>query len=248
MIEIKNLSKEYSSDIGVKAIELKNISFILLDGKITSIIAPPGSGKSVLLKIISGLEEQSSGDIENPANEKIIYIPSEPSSFTWLNVHENVKFGLYKWDEKQIKELINLVGLEGYEKFYPDNKSLGFRFRIALARSLANNPSAILLDEPFNKMDVQTKHEIYSLIREVSKVRNATFLLATSNLTEALFLSDKIYLMKENPAEIISDLDVDLPSERNHAIYSSDKFNLLRTQIENSFNRVESQKLFNLSI
>ena len=248
MIEIKNLSKKYSSEFGVNAIELKNISFILLDGKITSIIAPTGSGKSVLLKIISGLEEQTSGDIVNPANEKIIYIPSEPSSFPWFSVLENVKFGKDKSDEKEIKELINLVGLEGYESFYPDNKSLGFRFRIALARSLAHNPSAILLDEPFNRMDVQTKHEIYSLIREVNKMKDTIFLLATSNLTEALFLSDKIYSMKKNPTEIISDLDVDLPHERNHTIYSTDKFNLLRTQIENSFNRVESQKLFNLSI
>jgi ABC-type nitrate/sulfonate/bicarbonate transport system ATPase subunit len=248
MIEIKNLSKKFPSDIGFKAIELKNISFRILDGKITSIIAPTNSGKSQLLKIISGLEEKTSGDIVNPINKKIIYLPSELSSFPWLNVIENVKLGINRWDEKEIKALINLVGLEGYEKFYPDNNSLGFRFRIALARSLANNPAAILLDEPFKQMDVQTKDEIYSLIREVNKMRNTTFLLATSNLTEAIFLSDKIYLMKNNPTEIISEFDVVLPDDRNFAIYSTDKFYLLRTQIENSFNQVGSQNYSNLSI
>ena len=248
MIEIKNLSKEYSSEVGIKNVILKDISFTIPDGKITSIVASVDSGKSVLLRIISGIEEQTSGDMEKPDDAKIIYIPSAPSSFPWLNVSENVKFGQNKCDEEEINKLIALVGLEGYESFHPENKSLGFRFRIALARSLAHNPSVILLDCPFNKMDIQTKNEIYLLIREVNKIKNKTFLLATTNIAEALFLSDKIYLMEKNPAEIISDLDVDLPHDRDHKIFSTDKFNLLRTQIENSFNRFESQKLFNLSI
>lgn len=248
MIEIKNICKDYSSESGFKNTILKNISFTALDGKITSLIASTGSGKSVLLKIISGLENSTSGEIVISSKKKIIIIPSEPSSFSWLNVYDNVKYGLEKWNEGEINGLIALVGLKGYESFFPDNKSLGFRFRIALARSLAHKPEAILLDEPFNKFDVNTKQEIYSLIREVNKVRNTTILLATTNLTEALFLSDKIYLMKKDPAEIIFDFDIDLPSERDHTIYSSDKFHLLRTQIENSIKGVESQKLFNLSI
>jgi len=248
MIEIKNLSKEYSSDIGFRTVVLKNISFKIPGGKITSIIAPTGSGKSVLLKIISGLEEQTSGDVINPTEGKIIFIPSAPSSFPWFNVHDNVKFGLEKWDEKNIKELINLVGLEGYDTFHPDNKSLGFRFRIALARSLAHNPAVVILDEPFNQMDVQTKNEIYFLIRAINKIKNTSFLLATTNLTEALFLSDKIYLMKKNPGNIYSEIDVDLPKERDETTFFSDKFSQLRTQIENTFKQTESQKLFNLSI
>lgn len=248
MIEIKNLLKEYSSDTGFRTVVLKNISFKIPGGKITSIIAPTGSGKSVLLKIISGLEEQTSGDVINPTEGKIIFIPSAPSSFPWLNVFENVKFGLDKWDEKNIKALINLVGLEGYDTFYPDNKSLGFRFRIALARSLAHNPAVVLLDEPFNQMDVQTKNEIYFLIREINKIKNTSFLLATTNLTEALFLSDRIFIMKKNPAEIHSEIDIDLSTKRDEATFFSDRFHQLRIQIEESFKSIESQKLANLSI
>ena len=248
MIEIKNISKEYSSEIGSKKMVLKNISFNIQDGKITSLLAPTGSGKSALLKIFSGLEKQSSGEIVNQSGKKILIIPSNASSFPWLNVYDNVKYGLDKFELNEIYKIISFVGLEGYESFYPANNSLGFRFRIALARALAHNPSVILLDEPFNKMEIETKQEIYSLVREVNKQKRTTFLLATTNLTEALFLSDKIFLMKNNPAEIISEFDIDLPLDRGDTIYFTNEFNSFRTKIENEFNMVESQKLFNLSI
>ncbi len=248
MIEIKNISKEYCTDAGFKTAILKNITLKVPDKKITSIIAPCGSGKSSLLKIISGLEKQTSGDVINPTEGKIIFIPSAPSSYPWFNVHDNVKFGLEKWDEKNIKELINLVGLEGYDTFHPDNKSLGFRFRIAFARSLAHNPAVVLLDEPFGEMNIQTKDEMLLLIRKINSTLGITFLLATSNVTEALFLSDKVYLMKKNPGEIISESDVEFPSERDESTYSSESFNQLRTKISASFKQIESQKLVNLSI
>jgi len=181
-------------------------------------------------------------------NQKIIYIPSQPSSFPWLNVEENISLGLLIKDSSKIKSIIRFVGLEGYESFHPNNKSYGFRFRIALARSLAHHPAVILLDEPFNQMDLKTKKEILLLIQEAQNTLKTTFLLATTNITEALFLSDKIYLMKKNPGEIISDLLVELPKERNELIIDSEKFIQLRSQIEKSFKKIDSQKLFNLSI
>lgn len=240
MIEIKNLSKEYSDGFGFKTILLKNISFAIPAGKISSLIAPSGSGKSTLLKIISELETPSSGEVVNPTNQKIIFIPTRPSSFPWLNVRDNILLGLEKINNEEIKRLINLVGLEGYDRYRPQNKSLGFRFRISLARSLAHSPAAILLDEPFNQMDVQTKKEIYFLIREINRTQKMTFLLATSSITEALFLSDKIYLIKKDPGEIIYGLDVDLPAERDESIIESEKFIQLETRIENSFKKIES--------
>ncbi len=248
MIEIKNLSKEFHSEIGTKNLVLKQASFDIKDGKITSLIAESGSGKSVLLKIIAGIEKSTSGEVLNPSGKKIILIPSAPSSFPWLNVYENVRFGLEEFNEAEIKKLIAFVGLEGYETFYPDNKSTGFRFRIALARSLAHNPSAILLDEPFNQMESLVKNEIYSLLRKINKIKNTSFLLATSNLEEALFLSDKILLLKKHPAEVFAEFNVDLPAERGKSIYSNAKFLSLQREIEDTFNRVKSQSLFNFSI
>ncbi|MBI5809212.1 MAG: ABC transporter ATP-binding protein [Ignavibacteriales bacterium] len=248
MIEVKNIFKEYIDINGFKNIILKNVSLNIPSEKITSVIAPGGSGKSILLKIISGLELSTSGEVIKGREQKIVYIPSKLSSFPWLNVEENISLGLLEKDATKIKSIIRFVGLEGYESFHPNNKSYGFRFRIALARSLAHNPEAILLDEPFNQMDNQTKKEIMLLIRETQNTLKTTFFLATTNITEALFLSDHIYLMKKNPGEIISDLLVDLPKERNELIYDSDKFIQLRSQIEKSFKNIDSQKLFNLSI
>ena len=248
MIEVKNISKEYKDVNGFKNIILKNVSLSISSEKITSVIAPSGSGKSTLLKIISGLEHTTHGEVIKNENQKIIYIPSQPSSFPWLNVEENISLGLLIKDPTKIKSIIRFVGLEGYESFHPNNKSYGFRFRIALARSLAHHPAVILLDEPFNQMDLKTKKEILLLIQEAQNTLKTTFLLATTNITEALFLSDKIYLMKKNPGEIISDLLVELPKERNELIYDSEKFIQLRSQIEKSFKKIDSQKLFNLSI
>ncbi|MCX6173790.1 MAG: ATP-binding cassette domain-containing protein [Ignavibacteriales bacterium] len=247
MIEVKNVSKIYTDDNGFKNILLNNISLKVPFEKITSIIAPSGSGKSTLLKIISGLEYATHGDVMKNGDHKIVYIPSQPSSFPWLNVKENISLGLLKKDSSEIKSIIRFVGLEGYDSFHPNNKSFGFRFRIALARSLAHHPAVILLDEPSNQMDIQTKKEILLLIRETQKTLKTTFLLATTNITEVLFLSDKIYLMGKSPGEIIADLMVDLPKERNELIYDSEKFIQLRSQIEKSFKKNDSQ-LFNLSI
>ena len=248
MIEVKNISKEYVDDSGFKNIILKNVSLNIPSEKITSVIAPCGSGKSTLLKIISGLENATHGEVIKNGNQKIVYIPSQPSSFPWLNVEENISLGLHKKDSTKIKSIIGFVGLEGYESFHPNNKSYGFRFRITLARSLAHHPSVILLDEPFFQMDVQTKMEILFLIHETQITFKTTFLLATTNITEALFLSEKIYLMKKDPGEIIADHMVDLPQKRDDSIYDSEKFIQLRSHIEKSFKKIDSQKLFNLSI
>lgn len=248
MIEIKNLSKEFVDGFGFKTPVIKNLSFTIQDEKITSIISPKGAGKTTLLKIISGLEETTSGSINKEENQKIFYVPSVSQSFPWLNVRENISFGLTKIDDNENKRLISLVGLEGYDLHHPNNKSYGFRFRISLARSLAHQPSLILLDEPFNLMDIETKEEIFSLIREVNKSEKVTMLLATSSITEALVISDKIFLMKKNPAEIFSELEIDLPVVRDESIITSEKFVLLRTKIVNSFSNLKSQMLFDISI
>jgi ABC-type nitrate/sulfonate/bicarbonate transport system ATPase subunit len=248
MVEIKKISFEDSTNVISRIPRLKNISLKTLEGTITSFIAPKNSGKTLLLKIIAGIETPTSGGIINAEGKKIVYIPGKPSSFPWLNVYENVSFGLSKPDEVEIKRIISLVGLEGYEKHIPNNKSYGFRFRISLARSLAHSPSLILLDEPFAQMDDITKKEIFQLIRQVSEKCNVSFLLAASNITEALFLSDKIYLMMMNPLEIFHEEDIKFPKERKVTLLKSEIFLQLCSQFYNLIKLKDPQNLFNISI
>lgn len=246
MIQIKEISKDYNNRAGYKINLLKKISFEIADSQIVSIIAPAGAGKSTLLKIISGLEMSDGGEIINSG--KIIFIPSEPSSFPWLNVTQNILFAVE--DEKSIdlKKLIHAVGLEGYENHFPHNKSFGFRFRISLARSLAHKPSLICLDEPFNKVDETTKAEILQLVRKINQEFGTAFLLASGNISEALFLSDEIYVMKKNPGEIIAKINVELPRERRLDIFNSEKFLQQRNNLEQLFKSNESNQLLNISI
>ena len=170
---------------------------------------------SVLLKIIGNVEDNFQGEI-NIDNEKSIavYIPAEASSLPWLNVEENVKFVInnskYSVDisNEQIKKIIESVGLKGYEKHFPDNRSLGFRFRISLARALVLRPALILIDNSFHKIDDETKFELYDLLKEVSSIYNVSVLLASTDINEAIYLSENIYLVKGEKAEIIERINL----------------------------------------
>lgn len=251
-LEIKNLSKEFVDETGFKNKLFQNISFKIDKSSITTLLAPTGSGKTSFLKIISGLEKPTNGETVNE-NSNIIFIPSAPSSFPWMTVEENIQFVLK--EKSNVKKIIKLVGLESYENHIPHNKSLGFRFRISLARSLVLNPSLIVLDEPFTQMDVQTKSEIYELIRKINNSEKQTILLGTTNITEAIYLSDKIVLMKKNPGEILEEINVEFGKERTLEILDKEEFHLLRTRIEKIYKESniapdggQAQKLFNLSI
>ena len=146
---------------GARKHVLENIDFSIIQnpeaGQIISILAPYGSGKSTLLRIIGGIENPSAGEVLlNNVNyktsaQKIIYLSEEPSSFPWLNVRHNLMFASEinsnNGIEKNINNIISLVGLNGYENHFPDNASIGFRFRISLARALIINPKFILIDD-----------------------------------------------------------------------------------------------------
>ncbi len=247
MIEIKNIKKVLTRTSSINTILLDDLNFQITENLITGIIAPQGSGKTTLLKIISGLEDPTSGEINN--SENIIFIPGEPSSFPWLNVKENILFGLdNNVAESEFHDVVKLLGLEGYENHFPNNKSTGFRFRISLARSIIRTPKLICLDEPFDKLDQLTKYEIYNLILKVNHIRRITFLLATTNITEALYLSKKIYLMKKDPGKIIGSFDINFTKERNIEIIDEAEFISMRTKIENTIKENPSYSMINFSI
>ncbi len=193
-MKFENISKTIVYSNGAKSKLLDGISFSVNEGEITSLLASSGSGKSTLFMILCGLELSDSQSIIEAST---CLIPSEPSSFPWMNVSESIFFANEKLDESAQKRIIHQVGLEGYESHYPNNKSLGFRFRIALARAIASGKKIILLDEPFSKMDQRTKLEMLQLIVDINNETKTTILLATSNLSEAVLISHSILLMKK---------------------------------------------------
>jgi ABC-type nitrate/sulfonate/bicarbonate transport system ATPase subunit len=247
LIQINDLKKAYSDDLGFRTLLFENLAFEVGKNKLTTILAPVGAGKSSLLKLIGGLDPDFEGDIKFNKSDKFVFIPSEPSSFPWSDVRENLLFSKPDAKANELDEIIKLVGLEGYESHRPVNKSIGFRFRISLGRALILKPAAILLDQPFDGISPNSKFDIYRLIRRINSA-SATILLATTNISEALLLSDQIHLMRRNPGSIIASYNIDFPAERGPEIMESDKFIELRTEIEKTAKIHSSQKLFNFSI
>ncbi len=256
LLKLESISKTYSSEAGLNINVLEDISFEIPyseTGTITSILAPFGSGKSTLLKIISGLVEPSSGKIyyDDSDHKKIIpLIPEKPSSFPWLSVRQNIEFGLNLSEQKKynLADLISLVGLTGYEDHFPHNKSLGFRFRISLARALALNPSFILIDDSFKLMNKESWEEIYNLLNELSSYQKQNFILGTTNLIEAIQLSDKILLMSKKPGRIIKEIKIDKMDKKQLNNHKSEKFTMLKNEIEEAFEAVESLTTINYSL
>lgn len=244
-IELKNISKVYIDEFGNKLEVLKNVNASFSKNKIYAVLAPEGSGKSTVLKIISGIETHSNGELITN-NQRIVFIPSEPSSFPWLNVRDNVKEGL-KVDLKELQSIINKVGLSGYEDHFPDNKSYGFRFRISLAKALAYKADFIVLDAVFNMMSAESKLECFSLIKKLNS-EGQSFILGTSNITEALFLASEIYFLSSKPAEIINKYESAFSKENDISVTSGDNFIKSRNEIENIFKKEYSQIFAKLTI
>jgi ABC-type nitrate/sulfonate/bicarbonate transport system ATPase subunit len=251
-----SVSKTYSSEAGLNINVLEDINFEIFsseNGTITSILSPFGSGKSTLLKIISGLIEPSSGKIYFNGSEKkkiIPLIPENPSSFPWLSVKKNIEFGLNLSEEKKysLDDLISIVGLKGYEDHFPNNKSLGFRFRISLARALAINSSFILIDDSFKQMNKESREEIYFLLNEISSHQKQNFILATTNLVEVIKLSSKVILMSKNHGKIIKEIVIEKSDKLQLNDYRSEKFTMLKNEMEMAFESVESLTTINYSL
>lgn len=246
LLELKNISKTFNEESGAAHSVLNDVNIqIELPGEkgfIVSIISSIGAGKSTLLKIISGIENQSSGSKFLIGNEyhksdgSIVYIPENPSSFPWMSVRENVLFGLRNrgnsFDEKEVKKIINDVELTGYEDHYPDDKSLGFRFRMSLARALAIQPKIILLDDPFKRMSSDTKGEIYSLLLHIRNNYRTVFILATTNLIEAIVLSKMLFLMDKDIGTIFDKIEHELGNSTFYSPLKDQKFIELLNRVE----------------
>ncbi len=254
ILKLDSVGKYYLAEAGLKVNVLENVSFeipVSNEGTITSILAPFGSGKSTLLKIISGVIKKDSGEISfGDSQMNIPLIPEKASSFPWLNVKQNIEFGLSLAKNKKysVDDLILLTGLSGYANHHPNNKSYGFRFRISLARAMVLNTSLILIDDSFKQMNKETKEEIHQLIFDLSSSEKLNFIIATTNLVEAIQLADVILLMKAKPGKIVHRIETGKKHSPELGNIKSEKFASLKSEIEEVFHSVHSIRTINYSV
>src|SRR3989338_2183070 len=228
LLEIKNVSKQFKLANGNEIFALKNVNFSVKNGEFVSVIGPSGCGKSTLIKMLAGLTEPTNGQIiennknldKNSEDRGIIF--QNYNLFPWLSVEKNIGFGLNlrKVDEKLknkiVSHYIEIVGLRGFEKAYPKELSGGMQQRVALARTLVTNPKIMLLDEPFAALDVQTRRFMQDLLLQIwSSEKQRTIIFVTHDVEEAVFMSDKVYVLSAGPGTIKEKLDINLPRPRN---------------------------------
>lgn len=212
---------------------LQDLTLAVQPGEIVSVLGPSGVGKSSLLRILAGLEHPSAGAVSmsgetlTSVHPRVAIAFQDPSLLPWLNLEKNVAFGLdFKHQPKlhahekraRVDAAIAAVGLTHARHQYPAQLSGGMAQRAALARCLARNPEALLLDEPFGALDEITRGDMQRLLlRVVAELRPAT-LLITHDIDEALLISDRILLLGGAPARIIGEWTLDLPKPREDCI------------------------------
>jgi len=248
LLEVKNISKIVHGLAGSKIRVLDNVNFQIdnpeTKGQIISLAAASSPELTSLLKIISAVEKPSEGALYlygkqfHKPEGKIVLIPEHPSSFPWLDVEQNVKFAVtFKNNnpeeiDNKVREAILFTGLDGYEAHFPDDNSLGFRFRISVARAIAAGTKILLLDEPLRNLHGETKKEIFNLIKEISQKFDITIIIASTNINDAILLSDKIFLMTRHPGKVADTIDIDKSKELS---IHSDYFHAVKREIDKLF-------------
>jgi NitT/TauT family transport system ATP-binding protein len=205
----------------------ENLNFEVRDREITSIIGPSGCGKTTLLSLIAGLRRPSRGVIlidgevsKEIPNVGLVFQDYDKILMPWRSVLQNVELGLElkgvpSEDRRRVAiDAIQVVGLGGFENSYPYHLSGGMRQRVQIARILAYNPDFLLLDEPFGSLDSQTKTTLQIEFLNLWNQNPKTVILVTHDVSEAVYMSDRIIAMSNCPAKIISDICVNLPRPR----------------------------------
>lgn len=207
IISITNINKRYGEKIIFKDFQIG-----FYNNKINTIVGKSGCGKSTLLNIISGIMDNDTVDISETKELEVSYIFQEDRLIDWLSVEENIKLACNKkYNKKDIDNIcdkyLNIVGIKEFKNYYPQMLSGGLRQRVNIARGLMYPSKVIIMDEPFKSIDIKNKKMIMEKIKEIQLKENRTIIFVTHDIDEALYLSDKIFVLGKSPVEIKSILD-----------------------------------------
>ncbi len=243
ILEVKGLNKVYKTAKG-ETVALKNISFQTHRREFVCVIGPSGCGKSTLARILAGLESYNGGEalldgkpITGPGRDRGMVFQGY-TLFPWRTVKQNVMFGLEMGDmrhEQAANEAelwLELVGLEKFANAYPHELSGGMKQRVAIARALVNQPRILLMDEPFGALDAQTRCKMQTHLLEIWRNIDITIVFITHDLDEAIFLADRILVLKAHPGEVQELIEVPVPRPRNTDQLFSPEFLATKARLE----------------
>lgn len=239
MLQVNAIGKVYQN--GTQALE--NVTLKVNDGEILGVVGGSGCGKSTLLRLISGLDHATTGTVSvdgvtiTEPHPYIGLVFQEPRLLPWLSVSDNVGFGLIEPDtvlkKRRVGEALEKVGLSRYGTRWPKELSGGQAQRVALARALVTRPRVLLLDEPFSALDAFTRAELQDHLLDLWNESRPTLVLVTHDIEEALFLADRVAVMRPHPGRIAETFDITLPRWRNR---TSPEFESVQREILCSLN------------
>jgi NitT/TauT family transport system ATP-binding protein len=268
-IAVRNVGKSFLSADGKTVDALQNISFEVLDafspegrdvGELRVLLGPSGCGKSTLLRLIAGLDRPDFGEIlvnNQPvagAGKDRGMVFQKYTSFPWLTVADNIAYGLKingvskEKSKETVGQLIEAVGLGGFENAYPETLSGGMQQRVAIARTLAVRPAVILMDEPFGALDAQTRGEMQQLLLRIWDETASTILFVTHDVEEAIYLADRIFIMSAHPGTIVEDLQVPFARPRTLELKQRNEFHDLQNYVLGRLRRAPGNGQVRVSI
>lgn len=243
ILDVVGLGKTYKTPKG-ETIALKDVNFKTHRREFVCVIGPSGCGKSTLIRILAGLETYSSGQVlldgkpvTGPGRDRGMVFQGY-TLFPWLTVKKNVMFGLemnnIRGEEaaNEAELWLELVGLEKFANAYPHELSGGMKQRVAIARALVNQPRILLMDEPFGALDAQTRAKMQAHLLEIWRNIDITILFITHDLDEAIYLADRILVLKANPGGVEELIEVPVPRPRSASQFASPEFLATKARLE----------------
>ena len=221
-VEVRNLTKNFGS---LKV--LNDISFNIKKGEFLCIVGPTGCGKTTFLNLLTRIYMPTKGDLfidgerADPKKHNLSFVFQEPSALPWKTVEQNLRFGLElkkrpkEEIDERVENIIRLMGLEEFRNSYPHQLSVSTEQRIIIGRAFAMNPDLLLMDEPYEQMDIKLRFYLEDEVLRLWKETGATVLFITHNIEEAVYLAERVLILSNKPTTIKEDLKVDLPRPRD---------------------------------
>lgn len=247
LVRVSSLEKIYTTRDKGNVHALHDIHLEVTDGEFITIVGPSGCGKSTLLKILAGILDKTSGAVEiagqaiDGPNRDLGVVFQAPVLLPWKSVIDNVMVPaiVQKRDliaaRERARKLLGMVGLKGFEDKYPGELSGGMQQRVGICRALIHEPAFLLMDEPFGALDAMTRETMNMELMRIWKSLQATILLVTHSIPEAVFLADRVVVMSPRPGRIAEVIEVDLPRPRRMDMFNTPEFGAFVGRIRRHF-------------